>query len=80
MIHSARPTIPPVAITIFSIENVLLCAILKSRDVRTEVQTPRAKIVITIGRDCGSAEWINSKSNYGAINFQFLLSTPLALA
>ena len=26
---------------------------------RTEVQTPRAKIVITTGRDCGSAEWIN---------------------
>ena len=38
---------------------VLFCEILKSPDGRTDGRTPRAKIVITTGRDCGSASWIN---------------------
>ena len=33
---------------------------LKSGDGRTDVRTTCAKIVITTGRDCGSASWINS--------------------
>ena len=36
---------------------VLFCKILKSGDGRTDGQTTRAKIVITTGRDCGSASW-----------------------
>ena len=46
MIHSARPTVPTVAITW-----KLFCEILKSGD--------GWKIVITNSRDCGSASWIN---------------------
>ena len=34
---------------------VLFCEVLKSEDGRTDVRTPRAKIVITTIRDCGSA-------------------------
>ena len=30
----------------------------------TDVQTPRAQIVITTGRDCGSASWINGNNTY----------------
>ena len=39
---------------------VLFCEILKSAYVRMYGQIIRAKIVITIGRDCGSASWINN--------------------
>ena len=39
--------------------NVLLREILKSGYGDTHVQTTRAKIVITTGRECGSASWIN---------------------
>ena len=35
---------------------VLFCEIVKS----AEGRTPRAEIVITTGRGCGSASWINS--------------------
>ena len=52
MIHSARPTVPPVAITILIWK--LFCEILKSGD----GQTARVKIVITTGVT-GSASWIN---------------------
>ena len=42
---------------------VLFSEILKSgngrKDARTDVQTPHKKIIITTGRDCGSASWIN---------------------
>ena len=31
-------------------------------DVLTNVQTPRVKIVITTGRDCGSPSWIDQPS------------------
>ena len=56
MIHSVRSTCPPVAITI-SLE---LCFVLRDFEKwgRTDVQTTRAKIVITTGRECGSASWI----------------------
>ena len=57
MIPSARPTIPQGAITI------LTCTLFDLRDFenwgQTDVRTPRVKIVITTGRDCGSAAWIN---------------------
>ena len=39
---------------------VLLCEILKSMDGRTDGLTPLVKIVITAGRNCGSASWINN--------------------
>ena len=60
MIHSARPTI---RITVISLEDFVLRDFEKwgRTDRRTEVQTPRAKIVINACRDCGSAEWINKK-------------------
>ena len=48
MIHSAGPTVPPVVITIFSWK--FFCEILK---------TTCEKIVITTGRYCESASWIN---------------------
>ena len=51
MIPQAKPTVPPVAIINFQ----RICNILKSGDVRTDGQT-RVKIMITTGRDCGSAE------------------------
>ena len=54
MIHSARPT----AITIFA--SNLFCFV-TSWKAGTDVQTTRGKIVITSGRDCGSASWINSQ-------------------
>ena len=56
MIRSARHTVLPVAIT--NLAWKLFREILKSGNGRTErrtdVQTTRAKIVITTGRDCGS--------------------------
>ena len=58
MIHSARPTVPPVVI-IFSCDICFIFAIFWK--VGTDVQMETcAKIMITTGRDCGSAEWINS--------------------
>ena len=36
---------------------------------RTDVQTPRAKIVITTGRDFGSASWINKTGVINSLNF-----------
>ena len=57
MIHSARPTVSLVA-------TIVLCCFvlldLKSGDGRTNGRTTCAKIMITTGRDCGSAEWIKS--------------------
>ena len=57
MIHSARPTVSPVA------NIVLFCQILKSGDGRTygltEGRTTCSKTIIHTGRDCGAAEWVN---------------------
>ena len=49
----------PVAITVLAWK--LFCLVwfwIVETDVRTDVQTTRAKIMITTGRDCGSASWI----------------------
>ena len=54
MIHSARPTVPPVAITILTWKWFCFAIFWKA-----DGQTPRTKIVITTGRDCGSASWFN---------------------
>ena len=63
MIPSAWPTVPPLAINHYShFKFVLFCKILKSGDGRTDIQTLRVKIVITTGRDCESASWINNYS------------------
>ena len=40
----------------------LFCEILKSRNERSDAQTPRMKIVINTGLDCGSASWIKKSS------------------
>ena len=56
MIHSARPTVLLVENIVFALN----CFILKSGDGRTDGRTTCAKIMITTGRDCGLAEWINS--------------------
>ena len=50
-----NPSVPPVAIIYFQTKFVLFCDFLKSGTISTLV-----KIVITIVRDCGSAEWINA--------------------
>ena len=55
MIHSARPTILSVVITVLAW--IMICFV-KFWKV-TDVQTPHAKIVISTGRDYGSAKWIN---------------------
>ena len=55
MIHSATSTVPPVGITIVT---------RKLGGGWTDVQTTRAKILITTGLDCGSASWINDSSKY----------------
>ena len=82
MIHSARPTVLPVTITILAWK--LFCfarfwKVLKYwsidvlKDGRTDVQTTHAKIVITTSLDCGSASWINfsfrNQVKRDAINF-----------
>ena len=59
MILSGRPTVPSVAITIFSIENCFVLSDFENQG-RMDGRTPHEKIVITTGRDCGSAEWINT--------------------
>ena len=51
MIHSDRPRVPPVLENCYG----LRYAILKIGDGRTMC----VKIVITTGRDCESASWIN---------------------
>ena len=62
----------------YSCLNVLFCEILNSgwqrTDGRTDVQTTRAKIVITTGRDCGSASWIN-KANWLSVYFRYILAS-----
>ena len=59
VIHSARPTVSPVA-------TIIICCFvlldLKSGDGRAYGRTTCAKIMITTGRDCGSAEWINKST------------------
>ena len=51
MIHPARP--------LFSLE---ICFVSKSRDGRMDVRTDDMfKIMISTGRDCGSASWIKKK-------------------
>ena len=51
MIPSARPTVTPIAITLFY-DNCFVLAMFK----RTDGQKTHVKAVITTGRDCGSAE------------------------
>ena len=58
MIHSARPTVPPVVITILAWKLFCLARFWK---VGTDVQTTRAKIGITTVRDCWSATWIKKE-------------------
>ena len=52
MIHSARPTVSPVANIFFRLKFVLFW------EVETDGRTC-AKTMITTGRDCGSGKWIN---------------------
>ena len=61
MNHSARPTVPPGATIIFCCFVLLDLKSGDGTDVRTNVRTTCAKIIITTGRDCGPAEWINKK-------------------
>ena len=53
MIHSARPTVPPVAIIIFTWKLFSFARFRKVTD------GWNVKIVIITGRDGGSASWIN---------------------
>ena len=57
MIHSARPTDPPVPITILAW--TLFCLWDFQKWGRTYGRTTFAKTMITTGRDFGSAEWID---------------------
>ena len=62
MIHSAKPTVQPVAITILAWKICFLLWDLQKWGLmvrRMDGRTKRAKIVVIPGRDCGSAEWIN---------------------
>ena len=52
---------------------VLFCDFLKSGDGRTDVRTKCVKIMITFGRDYGSALWINKYSSF-SIAQQFHLA------
>ena len=54
MIRSARPTLTSVATIIFCCFGLL--------DLKSDGRTICAKIMITTGRNCGSAEWINNRS------------------
>ena len=54
MIHSAKPEVQPVAITIFTLN--VFCF---EKWGRTDGRTTCVKIMITTGRDCGSTSWIN---------------------
>ena len=63
MIHSARPTLPPVANIVFAWN--LLCFEKWGRtDRRTDGRTTWTKTVITNGRDCGLAGLINNMYFY----------------
>ena len=53
MIHSARPTVSPVAKHCFVLLGFEKWGL-------TDIRTTCAKTMIPTGRDCGSAEWINS--------------------
>ena len=56
-----RATVPSVAITILASKLFSFVRFWKERtDGRADVQTTRAKIDITNGRDCESASWIKS--------------------
>ena len=55
MIHSARPTVSPVANIVFT-KNLFHF----QKWERTDGCTTCAQTMITTGRDCGSAEWINN--------------------
>ena len=57
MIHSARPTVSPV-VNVFA-WNLFCFAKWGRTDGRTYERTTCEKIMITAGRDCRSAEWIN---------------------
>ena len=72
MIPSAWPTVPPVIMIIIFTKHVFRFAIFwkVGTDVRTEI---RANIMITTGRDCGSAKWINIEHcAWKNINFPIL--------
>ena len=61
MIHSARPTFKPVAITILAWTLFCFARYWKvGTDGRTDERTDNTcEIMITTGRDCGPASWIN---------------------
>ena len=50
MIHSAKPTVSNIVFALLDFE----------KWGRTDVLTTCAKTIIPTGRDCGSAEWINT--------------------
>ena len=55
MIHSARPTVSPVA-------NIVFCCFVLLNLKSGDRQTTYAKTMIPTGRDCELAEWINCVS------------------
>ena len=57
MIHSARPTATPVA-------NIVFCYFVLLNLESGDGWTTCAKTMIPTGRDCGLAEWINTKKRY----------------
>ena len=71
MIHSARPTVSPRANILFTWN--LFCFETWGR---TNGWTTCAKTMITIGRDCGSASWINSFVLF--ISYLILFQQPSA--
>ena len=62
MIHSARPIVSPVANIVFA----LFC-FARFWKVGTDGRTTCAQTMITTGRDCGAAEWINNYYKTGVI-------------
>ena len=58
MIHSGRHTQSRQKRSLFSLESCFVLIDFEKWGGRTYVQTPRAKIVTTTGRDCGWASWI----------------------
>ena len=72
MIYSARPIVLPVVNIVFAWN--LFC--FENWDGRTYEQTTCAKTMITTGRDCGSASWINYKHSLSLswLLFQLLVS------
>ena len=70
LIHAARPTlISPVANIVFRLKFVLFWKV--RTDGRTYERTTCAKTMITTGRDCGSASWINNKAR--SVNVHWIL-------